>query len=152
METNDKTISLLNDLIKINNDRIEGYEKAAKETTEAELKSLFSHMAQESQKNKNELISEVTSWGGTPAEGTTASGKVYRAWMDIKAALAGRDRKAILASCEFGEDAAQEAYRDVLKSEEFAKKSRELVILQQNHLQESHNKIKALRDAAVKMH
>ena len=146
METNDKTISLLNDLIQINNDRIEGYEKAAKETTEPELKSLFNHMAQESQKNKNELIAEVTGLGGVPAEGTTASGKVYRAWMDIKAALAGRDRKAILASCEFGEDAALEAYRDVLKSEQFANKSREIVILQQNHLQQSHDKIKLLRD------
>lgn len=146
METNDKTISLLNDLIRINNDRIEGYEKAAKETTEPELKSLFGNMAQESQKNKNELISEVTGLGGTPAEGTTASGKVYRAWMDIKAALAGRDRKAILASCEFGEDAALEAYQDVLKSDEFAKKSREVVILQQNNLQHSHDKIKLLRD------
>jgi len=146
METNDKTISLLNDLIKINNDRIEGYEKAAKETTETELKALFNDMAQESHKNKNELIAEVTGLGGSPAEGTTASGKVYRAWMDIKAALAGRDRKAILASCEFGEDAALETYRDVLKSEEFAKKSREIVILQQNKLQQSHDKIKLLRD------
>ncbi|MCW3086164.1 MAG: hypothetical protein JWP12_3530 [Bacteroidetes bacterium] len=146
METKDKTISLLNELIKINNDRIEGYEKAAKETTEQEFKSIFGNMAQESQKYKNELIAEVTGLGGAPAEGTTTSGKVYRAWMDIKAALSGKDRKAILASCEFGEDAALEAYRDVLKSDEFAKRSREVVILQQNNLQNSHDKIKLLRD------
>ena len=71
---NEKTISLLNGLIEINNDRIEGYERAAKETDESDLKSLFMSMADESRGHRSELISEVIGLGGTPAEGTTASG------------------------------------------------------------------------------
>ena len=41
----EKTIELLNSLITINNDRIQGYETAAKETKDEELKTLFGRFA-----------------------------------------------------------------------------------------------------------
>ena len=49
-KANEATIEILNDLIKINNDRIKGYEKAIEntETLEAELKTLYARMAEES--------------------------------------------------------------------------------------------------------
>ncbi|HEX8515466.1 MAG TPA: PA2169 family four-helix-bundle protein [Bacteroidia bacterium] len=146
--SNNNTVSLINDLIIINHDRIEGYERAAKETEDPQLKSLFTSMADESRQFKNELVREVVNQGGSPAEGTTTSGKVYRAWMDIKAALTGRDRKAIIASCEFGEDAALETYNDVLKSNELAMECRSIVTRQRSTLQQSHDKIKLLRDSS----
>lgn len=146
---NEKQITLVNSIIEINNDRIEGYERAMKETDEADLKALFSSMAGESRTYRSELVAEVISLNGTPAEGTRNSGKIYRAWMDIKAALTGKDRHAILASCEFGEDAALEAYDDVLNSDSgLNSKSRDIIVKQREKLQQAHNKIKALRDAA----
>ena len=149
METNEKTIRHLNNLIQINNDRIEGYETATKETDDAELKSLFISLGDESRTHRSELISEVINMGGSPAEGTTSSGKIYRAWMDIKAALTGKDRHAIVSSCEFGEDAALEAYDDVLKnSDELNQHSRSIVSKQREKLQSSHDRIKMLRDIA----
>lgn len=149
METTTKdAISLLNDLVQINNDRIEGYEKASRETEDTQLKSLFSNLAQDSRKYRDELASEVRSAGGKPVEGTTTSGKFYRVWMDIKASFAGKDRKAILSSCEFGEDAALEEYRTVLKSTDLLTKHKDLVLKQEAQLKLAHDKIKALRDSA----
>lgn len=142
-----KTIASINELIIINHDRIEGYERAAKETDDAQLKTIFTQMADESRKFKNELVREVVNQGGSPAEGTTTSGKVFRAWMDIKAALTGKDRKAIIASCEFGEDAALETYEDVLKSDELLLECRGIIIRQKNSLELSHSQIKQMRDA-----
>ncbi|MDF2438366.1 MAG: aldehyde dehydrogenase [Bacteroidota bacterium] len=146
--TSNKTVTLINDLIIINHDRIEGYERAAKETEDPQLKSLFTHMADESRQFKNELVREVVNQGGSPAEGTTTSGKVYRAWMDIKAALTGKDRKAIISSCEFGEDAALETYDDVLKSDELMGECRNIITRQRTNLQKSHDQIKMLRDSS----
>lgn len=37
----DKAVAVFNTLIKINNNRVEGYETASKDTTDADLKSLF---------------------------------------------------------------------------------------------------------------
>jgi uncharacterized protein (TIGR02284 family) len=149
MKTNEKTYEVLNDLIQINNDRIEGYERAAKETAaeDADLRSLFLSMASESRRYVNELSQHVAQAGENPAEGTTASGKLYRAWMDVKATFTGKDRKAILASCEYGEDAAQKAYEGALATDaELPTEIRQLITDQKSSLRKSHDKVKRLRD------
>lgn len=147
--TNEKLISQLNSLVEINNDRITGYERAIDDTTDSDLKALFSDMADHSRTFKNELATEVKALGGEPTEGTRTSGKIFRAWMDIKAALTGKNRKEILSSCEFGEDAALEAYDDVLKSDVvLTDKLRNLVTKQKQELLKDHNRTKMLRDTA----
>src|SRR5258706_5450000 len=122
MKKNEKAAEILNDLIEINNDRIIGYEKAAKETAgeDADLRSVFMEMVTASRGYLGELKNLVLNTGEEPAEGTTKRGKIYRVWMDVKAAITGQSRKAILAYCEFGEDAAQRAYNTVLQAQELS--------------------------------
>lgn len=148
---NDQTVDVLNTLIEINNDRIQGYLTASKETEEADLKTLFAELAHVSQKCKQELAEEVGKLGGTSTTETTTSGKFYRAWMDIKSALTGKDRKAILNSCEFGEDVAKKTYDDVMKnhSTELSSAQNQLVSDQYSRIKAGHDKIKNLRDALV---
>ncbi len=151
METkNENVINGLNNLIEINNDRVEGYKKASEELEDTELKPLFYEMARKSREFGGVLTGEVRTLGGTPAEGTKTAGKFYRVWMDVKAAFAGHDKKAILETCEYGEDAAQAEYEDVLKSEDLNTNSaiKSLVLEQKASLREDHDKIKSLRDAA----
>jgi uncharacterized protein (TIGR02284 family) len=150
MTLNEKTAEILNDLIEINNDRVRGYEKASKETNtkDADLRSLFDDMATDSRRYANELSRFVRERGETPSDGTTLRGKLYRAWMDVKATFSGSDRKAILASCEFGEDAAQKAYKDALASDaELPAEVRQVIVDQQGNLKQSHDRIKKMRDA-----
>ena len=150
MENNEKRNDVLNGLVEINNDRIEGYQKAAQETDASDLKSLFSKMAADSTNFRNELTAEIQRTGGTPAEGTTVSGKFYRAWMDVKAALSGKDRHAVLSSCEFGEDAALDAYEEALKDDALKTSPfKAKVELQRSEIKKSHDQIKSLRDSIV---
>ena len=145
----EKAIDALNSLITINNDRIEGYETASKETEEHDLKSLFAQFISTSQKCKQELVKEVHNLGGEIAEGTKTSGKFFRVWMDVKAALTGKDRKAILNSCEYGEDKALETYNDVLENdlEHLSADHSTLINEQKLQLKADHDHVKALRDA-----
>ncbi len=146
--TNQELANVLNDLIEINNDRIGGYEKAIKETDDPDLKALFIDMASRSHQFKNELSTELRRLGETPTEGTRNSGKIFRLWMDIKAALTGKDREAILGSCERGEDAALDAYDDGLNSDEALPSNiRQMIEQQKQRLLQDHNRIKALRDS-----
>ncbi len=150
MESNEKIVDVLNQLIQINNDRIEGYEKAAKETNDNELKMLFERFASKSNMLKSQLNSEVIKRNGKPNESTTASGKVFRVWMDFKAALTGKDRKAILSSCEFGEDAAHEVYEDVMKASiGLPADIMQMITSQKSALRQDHDEIKKLRDLAI---
>lgn len=148
MIQNEATVEILNDLIEINNDRIEGYDKAIKESTEenADLKELFEHMIRESHECKLALSTEVLVLKGETADGTTTRGKIYRTWMDVRAVFTGHDRYNILANCERGEDAAQSAYKSALNEEDLPKFLYDLVAEQQAKLKFSHDKIKMLRD------
>jgi uncharacterized protein (TIGR02284 family) len=152
MISNQKLAGVLNDLIQINNDRITGYEKAAKETEskDADLQSVFSKMADESRLYKEELSAEVVRLGEEPSTDTTNLGTIYRMWMDVKATFTGHDRKSILGSCEFGEDAAQKAYKSALETlESEDSEIYHLVNRQKTQLKVSHDQIKQYRDIAV---
>lgn len=148
MEDLKKTREVLNDLIKINNDRIEGYKKAVNELPDgnADLKVLFTGFIEQSEALKNELQRQPGIWDQEVAEETTAAGKIYRTWMGVKQAFATDDRKAVLESCEYGEDAAQKAYKDAQMEADIAQAARALINQQKNELLAAHDKVKHLRD------
>lgn len=148
MESNSQTIETLNDLIMINNDRIAGYERLQSETKEIEtdLRALFQRMADQSREYVAQLSDEVTKLGAEPASGTLASGKLYRFWMDIRAALSNDNRMAVLANAETGEDAAQKAYEEALGSDTLTGNLAEIVTIQKTQLLSSHDSIKRQRD------
>ena len=147
----EKSIKTLNKLLEINNDRIAGYQHAAKEAKENDLKDLFSKMESTSHKFKRELSSELTGLGEKPTDATALSGKVYRAWMDVRAALATNDRKAILKSCEFGEDVAVHAYEDELQNNSNDLSTHQLELLKKQFavIKREHDGIKNLRDLVI---
>jgi uncharacterized protein (TIGR02284 family) len=144
METIGTQTEILNDLVQINNDRIEGYQRALKElqSEDADLKELFTSMIQESTEYKSQLVSA----GANPDNDTTNSGKIYRVWMDVKAVFTGHDRKTVLENCEFGEDAAQKAYDAALQEHNLPSDVLALLAQQKQALKTSHDKIKMLRD------
>ena len=149
MINNETTIDVLNDLVKINNDRIEGYEKALKDLPagDIDLRELFISMIDESHHYKQALVEEVQVAGGDADKGATTSEKIYHAFMGVKAVFSGHDRKAILGNCEAVEDAAQSAYITVLQPKSSLPSFlKDLVLLQQQSLKASHDKIKFLRD------
>jgi uncharacterized protein (TIGR02284 family) len=147
----EKTVDVLNTLIQINNDRIEGYETAAKETEEEDLKFFFGELLQTSIKCKHELSNEVLKLGGTPDDSTRTTGKFFRVWMDVKAALTGKDRKAILNSCEYGEDVAKDTYEKALNdnSEHLTTEQQVMIKTQHGLLKADHDKVKMMRENLV---
>jgi uncharacterized protein (TIGR02284 family) len=151
METiTEKTSKHLKDLIIINNDRQEGYKTAAKETKDMDLKALFESYSEQSSHFSKELRGLMPDYKYSPDAGETkTSGKLYRVFMDMKAALEGNDRKGILASCEFGETEAQNTYDEVLEHpEELGHETLAVLRKQQIELGKAHGKIEAMHNRA----
>ncbi|RFZ82023.1 PA2169 family four-helix-bundle protein [Mucilaginibacter terrenus] len=143
-------ISALNDLIKTNNDRITGYQKAAEGTEDASLKSVFAGYADQSRGYVNELNDYVHQLGGAPTDGTTLSGKFYHTWIDVKAAFTKKDNYSVLSDCEYGEDVAKSSYRKALDDKELIWEDEKVLTLLTSHmdgLKIAHDAIKALRDS-----
>lgn len=141
---------VLNDLIIINNDRVEGYRKAIDElgSADSDLKTLFERFIDNSKANISQLSAENGNYEKQHTGETTNSGKLYRSWMGIKKTFAMDNRLAVLESCEFGEDAALKTYNQALEDNPGLPESVETLILNQRaQLKENHDYVKRLRDA-----
>jgi uncharacterized protein (TIGR02284 family) len=148
METTEKAVSVLNDLIEINNDRIAGFEKAIADIKDEniDLKELFQGYAAQSRKNGQELAVLAGAYGDVET-GTSVSGNLHRAWIDVKSLFGGSDRASILSEAERGEDAIKKAYSDALSEGELPANAIETVSAQAQEINAAHDQIKALRDA-----
>lgn len=144
-----QSITILNTLIQINNDRIKGYQRASRETELDDLKTIFARFISRSERCINELSSEVEKWGGIASECTNTVGKFFRIWMEVKFALIGNDRLSIIDACEYGEGAAVHTYERVLKnnSEFLSLDQEKLLISQYKKLKRDHETIKCMRRA-----
>lgn len=146
MEHMQKTAAVVEDLVKINNDRIEGYNKARLQTDDLDLKELFDDMVADSKRFTTELNKYLRSLGEDRERDSTFAGKLYRTWMDVKVSFGGADRRSILATCEYGEDAAQKSYNSALEHDFLPPEVRQMISEQRMRLKSSHDKIRYLRD------
>ena len=112
-----RTLHVLNDLIRINIDRIAGYEKAAHEdkTPDPLLRDVFYRMATESRAYVNDLHAQVIRLGGAPVTQATITGKIYLYWLEGKNQFDGVDIPGRLAACQASQEATKTAYRQALE-------------------------------------
>ncbi|HYF30347.1 MAG TPA: PA2169 family four-helix-bundle protein [Chitinophagaceae bacterium] len=150
MDNFKKIIEVINDLIKINKDREEGYVKASRELTPAEhnLRGVFERKAQESRNNVLQLQHKAEEVGAQAndeiATSGSVSGAIYRVWMDLKRAVTGNDARSILESCETGEKAAQKCYADALNEKELPEDVSTIIREQKKSIDESEQELRKL--------
>jgi uncharacterized protein (TIGR02284 family) len=148
MENTKATIETLNDLVKINNDRIEGYEKATKDIgdDQGDLKILFTSLIGESHQNKMEIGTEIEVLGADIDDTTSTSGALHRTWLEVKSAFTSGGTKSILEECEFGEDAIKKAYQKAIEQEHLPAYIKDILRNEKAAIDAAHDKIKELRD------
>jgi uncharacterized protein (TIGR02284 family) len=142
---NDKAISVLNNLIETCKDGELGFKTAADGLKNAEIKSKFLEYSRQRGEMVRELQAEVRRLGGDPEKSSSVSGSLHRGWMDIKAAITGRDDHAIVAEAERGEDVAKSAFEEALKTS-LPTTAQTLVQQQSVRVRQAHDDVRNLRD------
>ncbi|MEA5461541.1 PA2169 family four-helix-bundle protein [Arcicella sp. LKC2W] len=146
----DVLILALNELIEINNSRIDGYKKATDDMDGGDLKGIFQGMIHESEGFAEALTEHVIKFDGEPATESTVVGKIHQAWLDFKALIVSDNRETILSSCEFGDKSAIEVYETTLSLEK-VKASPELenlLMAQKSSISESLKIIQSLKSSS----
>lgn len=154
MQHNEKTIGVLNDLVRINHDRIRGWQLAIEdlEGTDGEIKTMAHKIIAQSRGYLQVLEGFVRSMNGTPDTDSTVAGKLFRVWMDFKATVTGKDREAILNSCAYGEKAALEAYEEALDAEpQLPNVVRQTIADQKTSIQEWHRSVESYANMEEEM-
>lgn len=139
-------ISTLNTLIATLIDSVTGYEDAAANLEgEDRFRELFRERASERGRVVEDLRSEVRRLGGNPEDDGSFMGKTHQRFLDLKAAVAGRDTKAIVNEVERGEDYLKEKFETALKDGELSGETRSAVERAYQSVRSGHDQMSALK-------
>lgn len=138
-------ISTLNSLISTTIDSITGYEDAASNSEGGRFQQMFRDRSNERQRVVEDLRSEVRRLGGEPEEGGSFMGKTHQRWLDLKAAVTGRDDQAIINEVERGEDYLKEKFEEALDGDKLTGDSRSAVERCYQSVRAGHDQISQLK-------
>ena len=145
MAEHSEDISTLNTLIATTIDSVTGYENSAKDIHDDRFREMFRSRADERQKVVEELRGEVRRLGGDPEEGGSFMGKAHQRFEDLKAAISGRDEKAIINEVERGEDYLKEKFQAALQGGTLHGESHDVVERCYQSVKAGHDQISQLK-------
>jgi uncharacterized protein (TIGR02284 family) len=151
-KTQSHTESTLEDVIAVLHDGHKGFADIGEHLKDPSAKTFFLQESLNRQQFAGELEAELQKMGGKKdvqkegSIGGTTGGALHRTWGDIKAKLGGGDH-TLLETAEQGEDTAKAAYKKALEEKHLELPIREILEKQQRHIEASHDRVKAVRDA-----
>ena len=138
-------ITVLNTLIATTIDSITGYEDAASNSEAGRFTEMFRERANERQQIVEDLRAEVRRLGGNPEDDGSFMGKTHQRFLDLKAAVTGRDDKAIINEVERGEDYLKEKFETALNDGNLSGESRSVVERAYQSVRSGHDQISSLK-------
>jgi uncharacterized protein (TIGR02284 family) len=143
-DQNEQT-TVLNTLIATVIDSVKGYEDAASNSEADRFQQMFRDRASERQQVVEKLREEVRRLGGTAEDDGSFMGATHQRFLDLKAAITGRDDKAIINEVERGEDYLKEKFETALNSDELSGESRSVVESCFQSVREGHDQMSQLK-------
>ena len=121
----DTTARALTDLLNLNRTSTKGYQEAAEEVKNPELKSQLSQYSQQRAGFVSDLERYAQQYGINASGSNTveslatdAAAAVHRGWINIKSAITGQDDSAVLEAAETGEATALKGYEAALSAKD----------------------------------
>lgn len=145
MSEHSETISTLNTLIATTIDSITGYEDSAQNIDNERLREIFRQRASERRDVVESLRAEVRRLGGNPEDDGSFLGKAHQRFEDLKAAVTGRDEKAIINEVERGEDYLKDKFETALDGDTLSGDSRAVVERCYQSVRSGHDQMSELK-------
>ncbi|GAB3892882.1 hypothetical protein GCM10028803_06310 [Larkinella knui] len=136
--TNSEILDRLNTLLTRTRDGERGYQEAAENVKDAELKSLFLAQSRQRGEYALEIDREIRTLGGDPENSTSLAADLHRAWINIKTSFTGNDDKAVVEECKRGDGQALDDYQEILQSTSLPASTRELLLRQKERIDSAH--------------
>ena len=142
---NKDQITTLNTLTATLIDSVTGYEDAASNSDAGRFQQLSRERASERSRVVEDLRAEVRRLGGDPEDDGSFLGKSHQRFLDLKAAITGRDEQAIINEVERGEDYLKEKFETALNSDALTGESRAVVERAYQSVRSGHDQISQLK-------
>ena len=126
-------------------DSVQGYRDAAENSESGRFQEMFRTNADERSRVAEELRAEVRRLGGESEDDQSTMGALHQRWLDLKAAVTGRDDKAIINEVERGEDYLKEKFETALNSGELSGESRTVVERAYQSVRKGHDQVASIK-------
>ena len=145
-DTNRDEIAALNTLTATLIDSVTGYEDAAANIEgSSRLQQLFRERASERRQVVEDLRAEVRRLGGNPEDDGSFLGRTHQRFLDLKAAITGRDEQAIINEVERGEDYLKEKFETALESGTLSSETRQIIERAYQSVKSGHDQVSQLK-------
>ncbi len=138
-------ISTLNGLIATTLDSVDGYTEAAKDSDNSRFAAMFTSRASERRQVATRLQQEVTRLGGNPEDDGTVLAGAHRVFLNLKAAVTGKDDKAIVNEVEAGEDHIKAKFEDAIEDADLSPEVKALIQQCYTSVKEGHDEMRDLK-------
>lgn len=148
----DSQVGILETLTTTLIDSINGYQDAAKDTDNERFKQLFTDHAEQRRQVADNLRAQIRQLGGDPPTDGSMMGKTHQTWLDLKAAVVGRDNKAVVNTVEAGEDYLKDKFQTALDSDELTGEARQAVEQAYQSVKSGHDQISQIKHQMEAQH
>jgi len=145
MASDNKGVDTLESLTTTLIDSVNGYRDAAQNAEGTKFQELFRRNADERSRIVEELRTEIRRLGGDAPDDGSLLGTTHQRFLDLKAAVTGRDDKAIINEVERGEDHLKEKFEAALNSQDIAAESRTVIERAYQSVRQGHDQISSLK-------
>jgi uncharacterized protein (TIGR02284 family) len=140
-------IATLNSLIATTIDSINGYQESADAVENPQFRELFQQLGRDRQQVLPKLQAEVARLGGNPEDDGTALAAAHRTFVDLKAAITGRDDKAVINEVERGEDHIKEKFETAIADPNVSEQTRMAIREAYTSVRTGHDRVRDLKHA-----
>jgi uncharacterized protein (TIGR02284 family) len=134
---NQKLIVALNNLIETCKDAEKGFREASESIENAFYQVLLSEFSRQRGQFAKRLQARVRTLGGSPERKGSLAGTLHRGWMNLKAAVAKKDNRAVIIECKRGEEAGLKNFRAALNDKELPEDIRSMLKQQTAEIEET---------------
>ena len=124
--TNEKSVSILNDVLETLVDSRDGYEKAAEIAERDTFKQFFSRRAASRNSMVEKTQAEIRHLGGEPVDDGTILAKAHRMFLSISSAVQDNDEAAIEA-VDDGEEYLRKTVNKAIENDDLAQNAKTML-------------------------
>jgi uncharacterized protein (TIGR02284 family) len=148
----DHDIRILNSLIATTIDSINGYSESAQTAESSRFAQIFNERASERRQALTRLQAEVGRLGGNPEDDGTTLAAAHRGFLNLKAAVTGRDDQAIINEVERGEDHIKAKFEDALADADLSVSAKAVVQEAYASVRRGHDQMRDLKQSLQSSH
>lgn len=147
MQNKDTVLSRLKHLLEVCKISRKGFKEASEHDIEPFLQNRLLQLSQNREMFIDQLTQQIEAYGGNPADSSSFTGQMMRAWMSFKDEMIGNNERALLDQCLKEEKNTLLEYKHTLAENDWSEHPKTMVQEQYLKIQQDYQQLEDMQKA-----